>query len=62
MVTHEALLWHWPRVKEWIEQNRENLRIHSRINAAAERWIRENRSADLLLPPGKPLDEGTSCC
>jgi tetratricopeptide (TPR) repeat protein len=60
MVTHEALLWHWPRVKEWIEQNRENLRIHSRINAAAERWIRENRSADLLLPPGKPLDEGTS--
>lgn len=58
MVTHEALLWHWPRVKEWIEQNRENLRIHSRINAAAERWIRENRNADLLLPPGKPLDEG----
>jgi hypothetical protein len=60
MVTHEALLWHWPRVKEWIEQNRENLRIHSRINAAAERWIRENHSPDLLLPPGKPLDEGKS--
>jgi tetratricopeptide (TPR) repeat protein len=58
MVTHEALLWHWPRVKEWIEQNRENLRIHSRINAAAERWIRENRSPDLLLPSGKPLYEG----
>jgi tetratricopeptide (TPR) repeat protein len=58
MVTHEALLWHWPRVKEWIDQNRENLRIHSRINAAAERWIRDNRSADLLLPPGKPLEEG----
>ena len=58
MVTHEALLWHWPRVKEWIEQNRENLRIHSRINAAAERWVREERSPDLLLPTGKPLDEG----
>jgi tetratricopeptide (TPR) repeat protein len=58
MVTHEALLWHWPRVKEWIEQNRENLRIHSRINAAAELWIRENRSQDLLLPPGRPLYEG----
>jgi tetratricopeptide (TPR) repeat protein len=60
MVTHEALLWHWPRVKEWIEQNRENLRVHSRINAAAERWIRENRSPDLLLPTGKPLEEGKS--
>ena len=58
MVTHEALLWHWPRVKEWIEQNRENLRVHSRVNAAAELWIRENRSPDLLLPPGKPLEEG----
>src|SRR6056297_343240 len=58
MVTHEALLWHWPRVKEWIEQNRENLRIHSRINAAAERWVREHRSADLLLPSGKLLYEG----
>ncbi len=57
MVTHEALLWHWPRVKEWIEQNRENLRVHSRINAAAERWIRDHRNADLLLPPGKPLGE-----
>jgi tetratricopeptide (TPR) repeat protein len=58
MVTHEALLWHWPRVKEWIEQNRENLRIHSRINAAAERWSKEHRSPDLLLPSGKPLEEG----
>lgn len=58
MVTHEALLWHWPRVKEWIEQNRENLRIHSRVNAAAELWMREHRRPDLLLPSGKPLEEG----
>ncbi|MDT8450687.1 MAG: tetratricopeptide repeat protein [Wenzhouxiangellaceae bacterium] len=60
MVTHEALLWHWPRVKEWIEQNRENLRIHSRINAGAERWNHDNRNPDLLLPSGKPLYEATS--
>lgn len=58
MVTHEALLWHWPRVKEWVEQNRENLRIQSRIATAAERWLRDNRNPDLLLPPGKPLEEG----
>jgi tetratricopeptide (TPR) repeat protein len=60
MVTHEALLWHWPRVQEWVEQNRENLRVHSRVSAASERWIRENRNADLLLPTGKPLEEGKS--
>jgi len=60
MVTHEALLWHWPRVQDWVELNRENLRIHSRVSAAAERWIKENRNADLLLPSGKPLEEGVS--
>jgi tetratricopeptide (TPR) repeat protein len=60
MVTHEALLWHWPRVQEWVEQNRENLRVHSRVSAAAERWLKDNRNADLLLPTGKPLEEGKS--
>jgi hypothetical protein len=57
LVTHEALLWHWPRVTEWVEQNRENLRVHRRLTNAAERWIREERSPDLLLPTGKPLEE-----
>lgn len=59
-VAHEALLWHWPRVKEWVAQNRENLRIRSRLSAAALRWIAEERPSDLLLPPGKPLVEAES--
>jgi tetratricopeptide (TPR) repeat protein len=59
-VAHEALLWHWPRVKEWVAQNRENLRIRGRIAAAAERWISEDRPSDLLLPSGKPLVEAES--
>ena len=56
-VAHEALLWHWPRVQDWVAQNRENLRIRGRIAAAAELWHAERRTADLLLPPGKPLLE-----
>ena len=59
-VAHEALLWHWPRVKDWVQQNRENLRIRSRIAQAAERWEAEGRSSDLLLPTGKPLVEAES--
>ena len=59
-VAHEALLWHWPRIREWVEQNRENLRIRSRIAAAAERWQIENKRADLLLPAGKPIGEAES--
>src|SRR5690606_34390201 len=51
-VAHEALLWHWPRVQEWLEQNRANLRVQSRVSTAAERWATENRRADLLLPRG----------
>ena len=56
-VAHEALLWHWPRVSEWVDQNRENLRIRGRISVAAERWAGEQRPSDLLLPRGKPLGE-----
>lgn len=59
-VAHEALLWHWPRVKEWVAQNRENLRVRSRITAAAERWKADGCPADLLLPTGKPLVEAES--
>jgi hypothetical protein len=59
-VAHEALLWHWPRVREWVDQNRENLRIRSRIAAAAERWQNHDKRADLLLPAGKPIGEAES--
>jgi len=59
-VAHEALLWHWPRVREWVDQNRENLRIRSRIAAAAERWENHDKRADLLLPAGKPIGEAES--
>jgi tetratricopeptide (TPR) repeat protein len=59
-VTHEALLWHWPRVRDWVDQNRENLRIRARVAASADRWLNERKPADLLLPRGKPLDEAVS--
>jgi tetratricopeptide (TPR) repeat protein len=59
-VAHEALLWHWPRVNDWVAQNRENLRVRARIAAAAERWAAESKSTDLLLPSGKPLVEAES--
>ena len=46
-VAHEALLWHWPRVMDWVAQNRENLRVRSRIGAAAERWSAEEARAPI---------------
>jgi len=56
-IAHEALLQHWPRLQDWIEKNRESLRIHARINAAASRWENENRSREFLLSAGKQVSE-----
>jgi DNA-binding winged helix-turn-helix (wHTH) protein/tetratricopeptide (TPR) repeat protein len=56
-VAHEALLRHWPRVTEWINEHRNALRVRARLQAQASRWSSEGRSNDLLLPMGKQLDE-----
>ena len=58
-VAHEALLRHWPRLKNWIEENRDFLRLRARIENAALIWDEEQRSEDFLLPRGKPLLEAT---
>jgi hypothetical protein len=56
-IAHEALLTHWPRLKELLEKDREFLRARTRAAAAAERWRRESRDLDFLLHEGKPLAE-----
>ena len=57
-VTHEALLSRWQPLVDWLRTDRELLRIRSRVNAQAARWVQEGCRTDLLLHPGKPLDEG----
>jgi eukaryotic-like serine/threonine-protein kinase len=56
-VAHEALLRHWPRVVEWVNDNRAALQVRARLSAIALRWEREARRRDLLLPRGRLLDE-----
>jgi tetratricopeptide (TPR) repeat protein len=56
-IAHEALLQHWPRLQDWIEKNRESLRIRARVNAAVRRWENENRSREFLLSAGKQVSE-----
>ncbi len=57
-VTHEALLSRWQPLVDWLQTDRELLRIRGRVSAEAAHWVHEGRRADLLLHPGKPLDEG----
>jgi tetratricopeptide (TPR) repeat protein len=57
-VTHEALLSRWQPLVDWLQTDRELLRIRGRINAEALRWAQAGCRADLLLQPGKPMEEG----
>ncbi|WP_211462322.1 nSTAND1 domain-containing NTPase [Collimonas silvisoli] len=56
-VAHEALLRRWPRVMAWIETHRNALRVRGRTALLTTRWVNEGRTGDLLLPPGRQLDE-----
>ena len=56
-VVHEALFLHWERLRDWIAENRELLRIRGRVEDAARLWDREGRPRDLLLVGGRALSE-----
>ena len=58
-ITHESLLNRWERLQIWLAEDRELLRIRSRVLEAATNWERERHRQDLLLPAGKPLDEAS---
>lgn len=53
-IAHEALLRTWPRLHEWIEESRDDLRMRQRISRAAIEWDCEKRDSDLLYR-GTPL-------
>ncbi len=57
-VCHEALLTHWKRAQEQIEQNKERLIARSRLESMAARWqqTEEQDKAGLLLPTGLQLE------
>ncbi len=53
-LAHEALLTAWPRLRSWIEDDREGLRQRTRLAEAAHRWLDAGRDPDLLYR-GAPL-------
>ena len=53
-IAHEALLRSWPRLRDWIEEARDDLRTRQRIAAAAAEWVDQGRHPDLLYR-GTPL-------
>src|SRR5271166_2212389 len=57
-VVHEALLREWQRVREWLKENREFLRMRDRLDSSLRLWLSRGKQTDDLLEPGLHLAEG----
>jgi hypothetical protein len=54
-VAHEALLRHWPRLVEWVRENREFLRTRGRVAQRLAEWKSRDEAPDYLIPRGPEL-------
>jgi WD40 repeat protein/transcriptional regulator with XRE-family HTH domain len=48
-VAHEALIREWPRLHDWLEENRESLRLHRQLTQASNEWLAMHRDPGLLF-------------
>jgi WD40 repeat protein/DNA-binding SARP family transcriptional activator len=55
---HEAVLREWPRFRDWIEDDRDDTRIHRSLTNAGKEWLRLGRD-DGALYRGARLAEAT---
>jgi WD40 repeat protein len=47
-ITHEAMLRRWPRLRQWIDDDRSGLLTRQELEAAAATWAREGKDAAAL--------------
>ena len=47
-VAHEALIRQWDRLREWLDANREGLRLHRWLNQSTDEWLAHDRVPDFL--------------
>jgi class 3 adenylate cyclase len=48
-VAHEALIRHWPTLREWLDEDREGRLLHRRLTQAARDWDALGRDPALLF-------------
>ena len=49
-ISHDALLHHWTRLQNWIQDSRTDLVLIAQLRRAARVWDENNRSPDALIP------------
>ena len=52
-IAHEALLAAWPRLRDWIDNDRAGVRIHRQLTSAAEVWRDSGRDPSALYGGGR---------
>jgi hypothetical protein len=50
-VAHEALFEHWSELKQWLDQDRDEVRFSRRLDAAVREWIDSGRAKEMLWRP-----------
>jgi hypothetical protein len=62
-VAHEALIRTWPRLRKWVDANREKLRARAAIVQAKAVWEEQGRREDSRSPPSRAtLARSTARC
>lgn len=56
-VSHEALFRHWDKLRNWLEEAREEKNLRQKISEAANEWKQNNKDANLLVHRGGRLDD-----
>ncbi len=57
-LAHEALLAAWPRLQQWVDDARDDVRQQRRVAVAASQWIESGRDPSFLLS-GSRLDQAS---
>jgi WD40 repeat protein len=57
-VAHEALIREWPALRQWLNDNREELRLHRQLSEAMKEWQRLNRDPGMLYRGAKLAQAG----
>ncbi|BAY91237.1 MULTISPECIES: nSTAND1 domain-containing NTPase [unclassified Tolypothrix] len=56
-VAHEALIRYWPRLLNWLDENRTNLQLRETIRQGALDWEKQEKDDNYLVHRGGRLDD-----
>ena len=56
-VSHEALIRNWPRLRNWLDEDRLSLLVHENLREAASNWDTSDRDNDAIEHRGGKLED-----